>query len=130
MSTSPRFKTILVVDDDLADRLIASHAIRKYNADAVILEAIDGAAALALLEDPGAADPDLIILDINMPGMNGIEFLERYEVRPDSPHIVAMVSSSGAEIDKERCGEFNSVVDYIVKPLEAKDLLKLESELS
>lgn len=127
MPSAPQFKTLLVVDDDRADRLIASYAIQKYNPEAVILEAIDGADALAILEDPDVSPPDLIILDINMPGMNGIEFLERYEARPEARNVVAMVSSSGAERDKERCGQFTSVIGYIVKPLEAEDLVRLES---
>lgn len=130
MSTQFRFQTILLVDDDPADRIIASYAIEKYNSGAQIIEAIDGVRALALIEDANVPAPDLILLDINMPGMNGIEFLESYSASPSASRVVAMVSSSTATRDRDRCAQFDCVIEYFEKPLEASDLAELDAALS
>ena len=70
-----KLNTILVVDDDENDQFICEYTIRKFDPAIAILKAQDGTEALAILK---TETPDAIILDINMPIMNGFEFLEHY----------------------------------------------------
>ncbi len=64
--------TILIVDDSRASRMMISAWLQKLVPDALLHEAANGADALALLESK-ALEPDLAILDKNMPGMDGLE---------------------------------------------------------
>ena len=64
--------TILLVDDSRASRMLCSSVIKSLRPGLVILEAGDAEAALAVLE---AHTPDLAVLDMNMPGMSGIDTL-------------------------------------------------------
>ena len=73
--------TILLVDDSRASRMLCSSVIKSLRPGLVILEAGDAEAALAVLE---AHTPDLAVLDMNMPGMSGLELAERIRVtQPD-----------------------------------------------
>lgn len=122
-------KSILVVDDSEADQLIAEIAIQDYDDTIEVLKAFDGKEALELLASL-PTQPSLIILDVNMPRMNGLEFLEHYQAQPKASTIVVMLSSSEQEKDKERALSFDVVQEYIVKPLEVEDLRKLETTIA
>jgi CheY-like chemotaxis protein len=64
--------------------------------------------------------PDLILLDINMPGHNGFELLERIESKIKEHNLkikVYMLSSSNLDKDIDKAKQYSCVVDYIVKPL-------------
>ncbi|TDF38451.1 response regulator [Alteromonadaceae bacterium M269] len=116
-----KISTILIVDDNKSDHIISQVAIRKYDASINVLTAYDGQEALDLLETLDTP-PDVILLDINMPGMDGHEFLEEYSKEPSPISIVAMLSTSNQESDKEKCLAYSFVKQYIVKPLEEDDL--------
>lgn len=112
--------SILVVDDDENDQFICEYTIRKFNPHIRIHKAFDGAEALDLLR---AETPDAIILDINMPVMNGFEFLDRYaeEFEVHAP-VVAMLTSSHLGKDRERAMQYSFVKSYFEKPLTAEHL--------
>ena len=69
-------RKILLVEDSDDDRYITTYVLRKRWPDIEILDAWNGEEAIEVLERCGDAPPDLILLDINMPLMNGHEFLE------------------------------------------------------
>lgn len=112
--------SILVVVDDENDQFICEYTIRRFDPAIRILKAFDGAAALDVLR---GATPDAIILDINMPVMNGFEFLDRYaaEFEVHAP-VVAMLTSSHLGKDRERAMQYAFVRSYFEKPLTAEHL--------
>jgi CheY-like chemotaxis protein len=107
--------SILVVDDDENDQFICEYIIHKFNPGIRILKAFDGTEALEILR---TETPDAIILDINMPVMNGFEFLDRYaeEFEVHAP-VVAMLTSSHLGKDRERAMQYSFVKNYFEKPL-------------
>lgn len=121
-----KIKSILVVDDDENDQFICEYTIRKYDSEIRVLKAFDGMEALDVLQ---AETPDAIILDINMPVMNGFEFLDRYAQEFDvHAPVVAMLTSSHLGKDRERAMQYAFVKSYFEKPLE-RDHLRIMSEL-
>ena len=121
-----KIKSILVVDDDENDQFICEYTIRKYDSEIRVLKAFDGMEALDVLQ---AETPDAIILDINMPVMNGFEFLDRYAQEFDvHAPVVAMLTSSHLGKDRERAMQYSFVKSYFEKPLQA-DHLRVMAEL-
>ena len=121
-----KITSILVVDDDENDQFICEYTIRKYDPSIRVLKAFDGTEALDILH---GETPDAIILDINMPVMNGFEFLDRYaeEFEVHAP-VVAMLTSSHLGKDRERAMQYSFVKSYFEKPLQA-DHLRIMAEL-
>ncbi|MFK7984874.1 MAG: response regulator [Sandaracinaceae bacterium] len=127
--TEPRLRSVLVVDDDEDDRFIASRALRKSGCVDYSFAACDGQEALQLFADRAHAralhadafPPTLTILDINMPRMNGIEFLEALDAMKlpidAQTDVVVVLSSSDAPEDRATAAEFDLVKGYLVKPL-------------
>ena len=126
MGTIMKITSILVVDDDENDQFICDYTIRKFDPSIRVLKALDGAEALDILH---RETPDAIILDINMPVMNGFEFLDRYaeEFAVHAP-VVAMLTSSHLGKDRERAMQYSFVKSYFEKPLQA-DHLRLMADL-
>ena len=126
MGTKMKINSILVVDDDENDQFICEYTIRKFDPSIRILKAFDGSEALDILH---SETPNAIILDINMPVMNGFEFLDRYaeEFEVHAP-VVAMLTSSHLGKDRERAMQYSFVKSYFEKPLQA-DHLRIMAEL-
>lgn len=111
--------SVMVVDDSEADQFICDHILRKHNLNIDILTAYDGEEALAVLKNADNL-PQLIFLDINMPRMNGHEFLEKYSNTYDlsqSP-VVVMLTSSDHKEDIDKSMAFDAVSEYFTKPLD------------
>ncbi|WP_299970713.1 response regulator [uncultured Roseobacter sp.] len=110
----------LLIDDDTVTNLMHQRLIRRSGLIAQVDVATDGEAALRHLDESDRM-PDLIVLDINMPGMNGFEFLEAYVPRLASEGsgnpLIAMVSTSEAREDREQAMANPNVHCFINKPL-------------
>ncbi|WP_158769515.1 response regulator [Paraglaciecola sp. L1A13] len=113
--------SILIVDDSDIDQFILKFMIEKYDADITILQAYDGKEALDILQGLDS-QPELIFLDINMPRMNGHEFLKVYESLPQHDSAVIMLSSSDEDSDKQQSLAYQSVKQYRTKPIAKADL--------
>jgi DNA-binding response OmpR family regulator len=109
-------RTVCVVEDDPAIRrgLVDSLTFAGY----AVLECEDGASARRTLEH---AEMDLVLLDVVLPGMDGLDYLpELRELRPGLPII--LVTARGAEEDRVR-GLRSGADDYVVKPFSSSELL-------
>lgn len=119
-------QTILVIDDDECFHFLCEVAFKKSGENVTLLQAFDGVEALELLRDPTTTMPDVILLDINMPRMNGHEFLAAYaEIHPGVIPIVAMLTSSDQQRDRQDALKYDFVKDYLLKPLSVEDIPRL-----
>jgi CheY-like chemotaxis protein len=106
---------ILIVDDSNSIRLVTSRMVETLNCRSVTAE--DGAQALELLRS-GSVKPDLILSDVEMPVMNGWQFLEELKSDASLGNIpVVMVTSLSDDASQQRAAELGAD-DYVVKPLE------------
>lgn len=115
MIQCPMPRTILVVDDDPHIRQLLVFALGKAGLDTA--EAEDGEAALAAVE---RVRPDLVVLDINMPRMDGLEVCRRLRAQGELP--VLFLSSRDDEIDRVLGIELGAD-DYVVKPFSPREVV-------
>lgn len=114
--------TCLLVEDSRVIRRISRHIVESLGM--VVREAEDGQQALAACD---AAMPDLILLDWNMPVMNGLEFLRALRARPDGagPKVVFCTTEYDAGHIREAIA--SGADEYVMKPFDHDTLLlKLE----
>ncbi|MEN8718987.1 MAG: response regulator, partial [Oceanococcaceae bacterium] len=128
-------KTVLLVDDYEADNFIHRLALERLGCVEQVIGCNDGREALDCLHDRdrvGQPLPELIFLDINMPVMNGWEFLEEFEARYSAYSggtVVVMLSTSLNPDDQARATRYSKVRSFIDKPLTKARLRELLGRL-
>jgi CheY-like chemotaxis protein len=115
-------RTILVVEDDLDIREVMRMVLEASGY--VVFEAGDGAEALDVVR---AHPPGLILLDLMMPGMDGIQFREAQLQDPDIASIPVVIVSGGGGVP-EKAAELGAA-GYLVKPTDMHRMLALSDEL-
>jgi len=115
---------VLLIEDDPGDAGLVRIAMRRSHYSCRLHHVVDGGEAMAFLRRNGAHDraprPDLILLDLNLPGRNGHEILE--EIRADSvlrAIPVVILSTSGAERDVRKAYSLGAS-SYVTKPMEVE----------
>jgi DNA-binding NtrC family response regulator len=110
--------TILIVDDDAAMRDALSEVVRDSGHD--VRTARSGEAALAVLDDEPI---DAMLLDLRMPGIDGLEVLRRIRGRPQRPPVTVLTAHATAAntIEAMRLGAF----DHLTKPISRADLIRV-----
>jgi len=109
---------VLIVDDSPTEQHIFCAALERSGHDTIV--ANDGEEAIATAEQ---ARPEVIVMDVVMPGMNGFQATRRLSKNPATAHIpVVIVSGKGQETDRI-WGLRQGATQYLVKPVDAKMLL-------
>lgn len=122
-----KINCILLVDDDPADNYYNNYIIKDAGICNHVKTALDGVEALNYLRKAGDPDhqakfpkPDLIFLDVNMPRMNGFEFLEAYKNLDDhlkSKILVVMLTTSLNPDDRKKASGYREINEFKNKPL-------------
>ena len=119
---SEKINNILLVEDDYLDIMNVERELKRIGMEQPLLVARNGREALKMLRGEGdvpkiSPAPSVILLDINMPKMNGIEFLTEMRHDPEFSHIpVFIMTTSNEETDRMSAQKLN-VAGYILKPL-------------
>ncbi len=117
-------KKILLVDDSASVRQVAGIALRRAGYETV--EAGNGKEALPFLD---AGKLNLIISDVNMPEMNGIEFLKAVKQHPTSKFTPVVMLTTEAGDDLKQQGRAAGAKAWIVKPFQPQTLLDAVAKL-
>lgn len=118
-------KPLLLVEDDEVDVLTVRRALRDLRVANELMVAGDGEEALTILRDPERPRPALILLDLNMPRMNGLEFLRaarEEEVARGIPIVVLTTSRQDQDIFE---GFDLNVAGYMVKPVDYRKFVEV-----
>lgn len=126
-----KLKRILLVDDDETTNFVHRYLLQKSGISESIAEVLHGAEAIDYLKTAEGAEVDLIFLDVNMPVMNGFEFLEAYENSDEvfmESRLILMLTSSIHPEDRKRASSFSSLVGYYEKPLSEQVLKEIQAK--
>lgn len=119
-------KTILLVEDEKPIQVLISHNLEKINYNVIIRETAE--AAIEYLKDEQDL-PDIIITDVLLPGMNGINFCRLIKNDPKTSDIPVVILSS-VDFDFYRQGAEQSGADYFMtKPFRIKDFIDIIKKL-
>lgn len=125
-------KIIWIVDDDLIYQTIINKLIRKSGAFSASSSFLNGKEAITSLKSILEADadnlPDIILLDINMPVMDGWEFMDEIKLiksKINKPIFIYLVSSSISIEDTNKSKTFSDIIGYLSKPISVNDLLDI-----
>jgi len=113
--------SILLVEDDQMDVMNVQRELRRQNINVPLIHARNGREALKMLRgeggEPKIAKPSLVMLDINMPRMNGLELLEVLRSDPEFVGLnIFIMTTSDLESDRLKAQQL-AVSGYIIKPL-------------
>jgi CheY-like chemotaxis protein len=112
-------KTVLIVDDSRLSRMIIKALILEMHPDWAVLETTDAAQTLALIKT--IAEPNLITLDVNMPGMDGLSLVAIIRETWASVPMVIMTANVQESVSR-KCAELK--VGFVEKPINADSVAK------
>jgi len=116
-------RSVLLIEDDVFDTMTAQKSFAHFNVPHELHTAFNGEEALDMLlgrQGQPALDPlpEVILLDLNMPRMNGFEFLEALRAEPTLAHVPVFITTTSAlDIDRAEATRLG-VSGYILKPLD------------
>jgi DNA-binding response OmpR family regulator len=113
-----RTQTILVVDDQKDFRELVRRALQQQGFDVIV--ASDGASGLRIAEQH---NPDLIVLDLTLPDMDGLEICKRLRENPRHRHLPILVMSARASAPERILGLDTGADDYLIKPFVPEELV-------
>ncbi|MCL6274708.1 response regulator [Muricauda sp. 2012CJ35-5] len=110
---------VLFIEDDMIETMKLQRAISKFESKHKIIEAKNGEEALEILN--GGTPPDIILLDLNMPRMSGLEFLSVIKKDERLKYLPTIIlTTSENRVDLLKCFEIG-IAGYIIKPLKYED---------
>ena len=118
MPPEPKPPTILVVDDVPANLAVLHHTLNQSGY--IVRVEVDGTQVMAQIE---ADPPDLILLDVMLPGLNGFEICQQLKANPKTAAIPVIFMTALANITDKVKGLGLGAVDYITKPFQQQEVL-------
>jgi|KBSMisStandDraft_5_1062788.scaffolds.fasta_scaffold07716_8 CheY-like chemotaxis protein len=119
-------KTVLLIDDDIEEHEIFKQALEKFNSNIDFVSALNGKHGLKFLQQ---ILPDWIFLDVNMPGMNGIETLYAIKNTKTTEHIPVFMYSTSDGYTHGALSLSMGAKKYIRKPGDMNDLERVFREI-
>jgi CheY-like chemotaxis protein len=117
--------TILLVEDDELDVISVQRSLKKIDDEYDLLIAYNGKEALTMLKESYPDNlPDVILLDLNMPKMNGIEFLTALRKDEDLKELKVFIMTTSAESADRTVTDQLGISGYFIKPLNYMDNTK------
>ena len=110
---------VLVVDDSRAIRRIIGEIMKQLGFE--VSEAGNGIEALQRLEELGA--PDLVLVDWNMPAMNGLDFIKAVRANPTYSDLPLMMVTTETEMERMALAFMAGVNEYVMKPFDKATIL-------
>lgn len=131
--STPDAVTFLVVEDDLVDQRAVRRGLRRHGIDNPIVFAEDGKVGLEILrgtgDTPPLRRPYIVLLDLNMPRMNGLEFLEEVRNDPELTGSIIFVLTT-SDLDRDKAAAYEQhVAGYLLKTQAGVDFLNVVSML-
>jgi CheY-like chemotaxis protein len=114
---------ILLVEDDAADAMLVEEALLDGAENRSLVQVSDGVAALEHLRDPAQTRPDLIVLDLNMPRMNGNEVLKILKEDKDLKAIPVVILTTSAAREDISTAYATHASAYVVKPVNLDEFI-------
>jgi CheY-like chemotaxis protein len=124
-----RTTTFFLADDDADDRLLMIEAINAIDPTIEVVESENGQELLTVLQSQTVLDRCLIILDMNMPKMNGLETLSNLRVIPQLASVPTVMLSTSGNPDMIDFAKKLGALDYYIKPSTMDGLLNLCRQL-
>ncbi len=117
-------KPILLVEDDLVDATTSKQALQDIRVRNPVIHVNDGEEALEYLKDPNSERPALILLDLNMPRLSGIELLQIMKADPDLQDI-PVVALTVSKYEQDKLDTFNlGIAGYVIKAVDYDAFLR------
>ena len=124
------FNHVLIVDDDEMSNFVTKTLLEMSGVTSNISIVENGQLACEFLQSSNGNSPSLILLDINMPVMDGFEFLEYYNNNGfNGSTRIVMLTSSARPQDKETAERYPDVVGYVEKPLGVMKIKNLANKI-
>lgn len=118
-------KPILLVEDDQVDVMTVKRALKEIHVTNPVVSLENGEEALKYLRDPNSAKPCIILLDLNMPIMNGIEFLQVAKQDAQFKRIPVVVLTTSEE-QQDKVNSFDlGVAGYMAKPVDYRQFVEV-----
>ncbi len=116
-------KLVMVIDDSTTVRKIIETCLRRQGFQ--VMGFPDGVEAIRWLMEPASRVPDLVLLDIGLPKMDGYEVARRLKIKPQfSNTVIVMLSRRDGVIDRLK-GRLAGAKDYITKPFKTQDIISV-----
>lgn len=130
MSTEKSNKRIiLVADDDIDDQTMISGSLHELDQNCLVELVTDGQQAINRLENAAMPQPCLVVLDLNMPILNGMETLIRIRQNPSLQGIPIVVFTTSDSKEYRKQSLTLGAMDYIVKPNDYSGLMEVTAKM-